>query len=214
MAINVACSSCGRQYTVKDDAAGKRFKCKDCEAVVEVPAAGGGGGGDAADDDYGDPYGEPDDAMADMPAPVTGRRRMSSPSVAAPAVTSKTKIPAICMYVVCGISIGYGVLSLASLAMGFHGPMPDMGDPQQQAQMLALSKTMGFGIWFIFILRDVFLIYAFSRMHMATAYGIAMAGAVISVIPCLGSPCCLLGVPFGIWALVILNDPAVKAGFR
>lgn len=211
MAINVACSSCGRQYTVKDDAAGKRFKCKDCEAVVEVPAAGGGG--DAMDDDYGDPYGAPDDDMADMPAPVTGRRRMSSPSVAAPAVTSRTKIPAICMYVVCGISIGYSVVNLAMQAMGMAGPLPQMGDAQQQAAM-EVGRVFGFVIVGLFILRDLFLIYAFSRMHMATAYGIAMAGAVISVIPCIGSPCCLLGVPFGIWALVILNDPAVKAGFR
>jgi len=214
MAINVACSSCGRQYTVKDDAAGKRFKCKDCEAVVEVPAVGdGGGGGDALEEDYGDPYGAPDDAMSDMPAPVTGRRRMSPPTVAAAEATSRTKIPAICMYVVCGISIGYSVVNLAMQAMGMGGPIPQMGDPNQQAAM-EVGRVFGFVLVGLFIVRDIFLIYAFSRMHAAVSYGIAMAGAVISVIPCIGSPCCLLGVPFGIWALVILNDPAVKAGFR
>jgi hypothetical protein len=205
MAINVACPSCGRQYSVKDDSAGKRFKCKDCEAVVEVPAVGS----DAADDDYGDPYGAVDDAGMDMPAPVTGRRRMSPPSVAAPEVTSRTQIPAICMYVVCGISIGNSVIRLALEAMGMAGPLPQFGEAQVQ-----LGHVFVFVIVGLFIARDLFLIYAFSRMHKATDYNIAMAGAVISVIPCLGSPCCLLGIPFGIWALVVLNDPAVKAGFR
>ena len=29
----------------------------------------------------------------------------------------------------------------------------------------------------------------------------------------LANACCLLGVPFGIWALVVLNKPEVKAQF-
>jgi DNA-directed RNA polymerase subunit RPC12/RpoP len=28
------------------------------------------------------------------------------------------------------------------------------------------------------------------------------------------SPCCLLGLPFGIWALVVLSDIHVRAAFR
>jgi hypothetical protein len=32
------------------------------------------------------------------------------------------------------------------------------------------------------------------------------------MIPCI-SPCCLLGLPIGIWALVVLLKPEVKAAF-
>lgn len=37
MAISTACESCGRDYKVKEELAGKRFKCKDCGEVVTVP---------------------------------------------------------------------------------------------------------------------------------------------------------------------------------
>ena len=77
-----------------------------------------------------------------------------------------------------------------------------------------MSIGIGFVMSAILILKDVFLIYAASRMHVGRSYGVAFAGAIISVIPCIGSPCCALGIPFGIWALVVLNDPTVKAAFR
>jgi len=52
------------------------------------------------------------------------------------------------------------------------------------------------------------------RMKSLQSYGLAMTAAILSIIPCT-SPCCfLIGTPIGIWALVVLNDPAVKAAFR
>lgn len=39
MPISTACGDCRKKYTVKSEMAGKRFRCKDCEAVVTVPAA-------------------------------------------------------------------------------------------------------------------------------------------------------------------------------
>jgi len=43
MAIEVKCSNpqCGKIYRVKDEAAGKKFKCKQCQTVLVVPAAPG-----------------------------------------------------------------------------------------------------------------------------------------------------------------------------
>jgi len=51
------------------------------------------------------------------------------------------------------------------------------------------------------------------KMKNLENYSLAMAAAIVAVIPCI-SPCCLLGLPFGIWALVVLNDSSVKAAFR
>jgi len=64
MPISCNCSQCGREYNVKDDAAGRKFTCKDCSAIVEVP---GGAApprpprpsrppqdGFGSDDDFGD----------------------------------------------------------------------------------------------------------------------------------------------------------------
>ena len=37
MPINVACPQCQRAFTVRDEIAGKSFRCKDCHAIVSVP---------------------------------------------------------------------------------------------------------------------------------------------------------------------------------
>jgi hypothetical protein len=39
MPINIACPQCQRQFVVRDEIAGKSFRCKDCEAIVSVPAS-------------------------------------------------------------------------------------------------------------------------------------------------------------------------------
>jgi predicted PurR-regulated permease PerM len=52
-----------------------------------------------------------------------------------------------------------------------------------------------------------------SKMKNLQSYGFAMAATVIAMIPCIG-PCCILGLPIGIWALVILLKPEVKGAFQ
>jgi hypothetical protein len=50
------------------------------------------------------------------------------------------------------------------------------------------------------------------RMRAASNRGLAMTGAILGMIPCTNS-CCLIGLPVGIWALVVLSNPDVKAAF-
>jgi hypothetical protein len=79
MPISADCPRCGKTYQVKDDFAGKKFRCKACQGVVTVPAAGEGGGGekDPWDDldlgsfQSGDPYA---DAESEAPAEAPRRR--------------------------------------------------------------------------------------------------------------------------------------------
>jgi hypothetical protein len=59
----------------------------------------------------------------------------------------------------------------------------------------------------------IFVLVGAMRMKRLENYGFAVAAAIVALIPCT-SPCCLLGLPFGIWALVVLTDASVKAAFR
>jgi len=58
------------------------------------------------------------------------------------------------------------------------------------------------------------LIVLRGAIHMVglKKFGAAKSGAIFACIP-LCAPCILLGIPFGIWALVCLNRPGVKAMF-
>jgi hypothetical protein len=45
------------------------------------------------------------------------------------------------------------------------------------------------------------------------SYGLSMAASVLAILPC-SSPCCLIGAIGGIWGIVVMMNPDVKAAFR
>ena len=47
------------------------------------------------------------------------------------------------------------------------------------------------------------------KMKNLESYGLAMTVSIIAMIPCF-SPCCLLDLPIGIWAPVVLSKPEVE----
>jgi hypothetical protein len=59
---------------------------------------------------------------------------------------------------------------------------------------------------------SLFVIYAMLEMRKARRFPIAVAGAILAMVP-VGSLCCFLGLPLGIWALVVLFDAEVRAAF-
>ena len=58
-----------------------------------------------------------------------------------------------------------------------------------------------------------FLVWGGLKMMRLESHGIALAVCILALIPCI-SPCCLIGLPFGIWGLVVINDQNVKQAFH
>ena len=71
----------------------------------------------------------------------------------------------------------------------------------------------GMGSAFVGILVAAFIIYASIKMKELNQWGLAMAASILAMIPCI-SPCCIIGLPIGIWCLVVLTKPEVKAAFH
>lgn len=76
-----------------------------------------------------------------------------------------------------------------------------------------LSGTMGAVLGGFTILIGLVIFFAALKMKKLENHTLAVTGAVLAMIPCI-SPCCWLGLPFGIWALVVLNKPEVKGAFH
>lgn len=57
-----------------------------------------------------------------------------------------------------------------------------------------------------------FIIWAALEMQKLRRWTVAVVASILAMIPCFG-PCCLIGIPVGIWSLVILMKPEVKAAF-
>lgn len=147
-----------------------------------------------------------------------------------PTETSKITVPGTLM-------IGTGVLNLllglGMCLMGFlFYNMPEaqleQAMKQQSEQQREALKEKGIGIN---QLRDIYvygggvggavslvgsllIITGGICMVMRKARGLAIFAALVTAIPCFNSPCCLFGVPIGIWALVVLFSPDVRAAFR
>ena len=108
-----------------------------------------------------------------------------------------------------------GVIMLISLISGLLGAgwMTMMEDdiPERLEMMFEASfRTAGS---LVGLLIAAFLVYAWSKMKEMESWGLCIAASILAIVPCL-SPCCLVGLPIGIWCLVVLNRPEVKAAFR
>lgn len=62
---------------------------------------------------------------------------------------------------------------------------------------------------------SVLILMGTLKMKSLQSYHFAMTAAILSVVPCL-TPCCgyVIGLAFGIWALVVLRKPEVKSQFH
>lgn len=73
--------------------------------------------------------------------------------------------------------------------------------------------AIGMGSAFLGLLVAIFIIYAALKMKDLKQWNLAVVASVLAMVPCI-SPCCIIGLPIGIWALVVLMRPDVKAAFN
>ena len=128
---------------------------------------------------------------------------------------SRLKGPAIAI-MVCGIlgilflitDFGFRVYNLAN---DIRPPAFGNQPANREAQTIGMYGGLVFDV-IAGVLQVVVVIGGWMMMNRKS-YSLAMAAAIISVIPCFSS-CCIVGIPFGIWAMVVLMDPQVKSSFH
>jgi len=67
-------------------------------------------------------------------------------------------------------------------------------------------------IGWIFIVMGLLVIAGAVQMLRRRTYPLAITGSIVAMLPC--SPCCVLGLPFGIWSLIVLLKPEVHSLFK
>jgi hypothetical protein len=127
---------------------------------------------------------------------------------------SKVKAPAIALIVLAVLYILLLVVDLVGRIFNLaSGEIPNFGNQNLDPQALYIGAVIGAVLSVVFIALQVVVIIGSLKMISLSNYRMAMTTAVLSVIPCV-SGYCIIGIPFGIWALVLLKDPVVKAAFR
>lgn len=200
MAIEVSCRNCGEVFRVEDESAGKSVKCKVCGANVRISEV---------------EFEEDDSADEDLPQ-VRRRtyeddeeerlkRRKKNPSSAA----ERTLGPAIGLYVTGGLWLLYMLFNVTVNFATADGPIftpPQKLDP-------TIAAILFYGVLILLPLMTLVIVVGAFCLQMHRTYVMAMTACVLASIPCL-SPGCILGMPFGIWGLVVLNQDDVKRSFQ
>lgn len=109
-----------------------------------------------------------------------------------------------------------GVLFALYGVVGGGGGIPPqlLDDPNIAQYRGVITAAMGAsrGLNVMALLLDGLLIFGALQMRQLKSYPLAMASAIVAMLPCAGC-CCLVGLPVGIWALVTINKPEIKAAF-
>lgn len=129
----------------------------------------------------------------------------------------KVQAPAIALLVVAVLTVLLFIVGLFSedlmMQVMQSANMPDE-EMQQFREMMEKSSMLGNVVGGVLNIGGAALIaYGAWRMKELKSYGLAMTAAILAMIPCFTSCCCLLGLPVGIWALIVLLDKDVKAAF-
>ena len=104
------------------------------------------------------------------------------------------------------------ILILGRIASLVNGPEKQITDDARRLGYMTASIFFPL-VSLISILAAPVIIYGGIQMLKARRYSIALLAAILAVIP-LSSVCCIPGIPIGIWALIVLRDPEMKAVFE
>jgi hypothetical protein len=140
------------------------------------------------------------------PVPV-----ISMPFATQPAAADQVNGPATGLMVV---AIVGALAQVASLIFNVAGTsfMASSRMPKD-AWANMFSGTLAVVSSIIGLLVSGLILFGAMKMKKLENYGLVMAATILAMIPCF-SPCCLLGLPLGIWALVVLLKPEVKSAFH
>jgi len=88
-------------------------------------------------------------------------------------------------------------------------PIPTiMGNTPSMAQITAF-----FILDLLVIVLAPVIVFGAAQMLRRKMFGFARASMILAMLPLGTSCCCVLGLPMGIWAMIVLNHPDVKAAF-
>lgn len=111
-----------------------------------------------------------------------------------------------------------GIFSFIALIMSFLetsvGPfMADKFEDLDDRYTQFFEGAAGIAFAIIGILVAAFIIYSSLKMKELSQYGLCMVASILAMIPCI-NPCCVVGLPIGIWCIIVLTKPEIKEAFQ
>ena len=119
--------------------------------------------------------------------------------------------PAIGLIAMAILNFIAGLFSLVLNLTGFSiMHLPNMPNMPNEGLVRMFSSVVG--VAFVVLIGLVILVGGL-KMKKLESHGLAVTASILALLPC-SFPCCLIGLPIGIWALVVLFRPEVKNAFH
>jgi hypothetical protein len=123
----------------------------------------------------------------------------------------RVSLPATLMIVLASLTILFGlVTTVLNLVGAGLGALTSSGSEGLFRQVFSGALAL-VGAVFSLIFNGVVL-YGALKMRQLENHLLSVIAAVLFALPC--SLCCVVNLPVGVWALIVLLDPNVKAAFR
>lgn len=139
------------------------------------------------------------------------------------AALKRVAAPAVALMITAILDLLFGVWGLlaaifsSSNMQQYNARLQELNNPQlEQFIRMMLQTTHGtFAVAsnLLGIALSVLILLGAIKLRSLRGYEFATTAAIVALLPCV-TPCCLIGLPFGIWALVVLHSPAVKSQFH
>lgn len=226
MPIEFECAVCKHRIRVPDGSEGKRTKCPKCQAIQPVPSP--------TDDEFrlkdegdlpppaakrppiDDPFGtfSPQPASSGRPdfSDRPAREDLSADTPAAspsdPAERSeaqdKLKTPVTVALALVGVGVVLMLVSLIFTVAQILGNPAEADMPQLVGQLIGAAIALPL---------QGLALFGLKHAKNLENYGLAWVGVVLAALPCTTSLCCVLSLPFCVWAMVLLADNTIQRQF-
>jgi hypothetical protein len=200
----IFCPACNNKLRVPEELMAQPVECPKCGAAFTAPPPTSR----QSDDVSVIPVESDEFVRTDRGewSPVEGRPQIGQ---------TKTALPALLMLIAAGLNLVINLYGLISTVVN-PGAVRKMGDQLSQAMGVppmpvdaAKLNMVAAGLFLVVSLAQLVAAVAMMRRRW---YALAMMGAFLSIINC-NNICCLLSIPVGIWAFIVLLQPDVKASF-
>lgn len=156
------------------------------------------------------------------PSSVSASPGYSTPIADPVAAAARLKVPTILM-IICAvlgllITLANPFLKKFWVEMMLH--FLDQANVQLPAEARTQMETAAnagfllqdaFGLVLGLVVNSVILAGSFKLLKVQS-WGLGLAAAILIMLPC-GGCCCCIGLPIGIWLVILLNKPEVKSSF-
>jgi hypothetical protein len=202
----IQCPSCQRELQVPEDFIGRPVKCPSCGLNFVTSKQSSSAPPSAAGEAI--PAAPSQSPFAVQPPPVAPR-----PSAAI------VVVPAVFLLMIGLLALLIDVADLVFTLNPDIMPTPQNGPPEliQIVEQSKQAKREAVGFYLalagFFAVGSVIIIAGALQMMRRKMWGLALAGSIIAMLH-INQGCCCVGLPIGLWCVIILCMPSVRSLFE